>query len=225
MVAKRRRVKLAAARKAAGYTQEGLAAALYVDRATVINWEAGRHVPQPYLWPKLARLLSVTKERLQELLADEEPPAPRDLQVFIPPETRPQTHVWQAAVEPHPSVRGPISLPENQPSRGSLPMRAELLNQYESLTDNYRQIDYQAGSRAVYGDTVAHLNRLLTAADEVPSKLYGRYIALLGDTAQLAAWLAIDGQDYVTARHFAPSPCPVPRKAKTRRCMPMCWEL
>lgn len=81
-------------------------------------------------------------------------------------------------------------------------MRAELLNQYESLTDNYRQIDYQAGSRTVYGDTVAHLNRLLTASDDVPSELYGRYIALLGDTAQLAAWLAIDGQDYVTARHF-----------------------
>lgn len=72
MVAKRRRTKLAAARKAAGYTQEGLAAALYVDRATVINWEAGRHVPQPYLQPKLARLLGVTKERLQELLTDDD---------------------------------------------------------------------------------------------------------------------------------------------------------
>jgi DNA-binding XRE family transcriptional regulator len=70
MAAKRRRAELVAARKAAGYTQEGLAAALYVDRATVVHWEAGRHVPQPYLWPKLARLLGVTKERLQELLAD-----------------------------------------------------------------------------------------------------------------------------------------------------------
>ncbi len=81
-------------------------------------------------------------------------------------------------------------------------MRAELLAHYEALTDNYRQIDYQAGARAVYGDTVTHLNRLLAASDQVPSELYGRYIALLGDTAQLAAWLAIDGQDYPTARHF-----------------------
>jgi len=81
-------------------------------------------------------------------------------------------------------------------------VRAELLAHYESLTDNYRQIDYQAGARAVYGDTVTHLNRLMTAADHVPSELYGRYIALLGDTAQLAAWLAIDSQDYSTARHF-----------------------
>lgn len=87
-------------------------------------------------------------------------------------------------------------------SRGRIPMRAELLTKYESLTDNYRQIDYQAGSSAVYADTVTHLNRLMTASNEVPSELYGRYIALLGDTAQLAAWLAIDGQDYSTARHF-----------------------
>lgn len=87
-------------------------------------------------------------------------------------------------------------------SHGRMPMRAELLAHYESLTDNYRQIDYQAGSRAVYGDTVTHLNRLLTASDQVPSELYGRYIALLGDTAQLAAWLAIDSQDYPAARHF-----------------------
>lgn len=97
----------------------------------------------------------------------------------------------------HWDIRGPTAT-----SHGRMPVRAELLAHYESLTDNYRQIDYQAGARAVYGDTVTHLNRLMTAADQVPSEFYGRYIALLGDTAQLAAWLAIDSQDYSTARHF-----------------------
>lgn len=95
-----------------------------------------------------------------------------------------------------------IVLDPSTNGHGRLSMRPELLTHYESLTDNYRQIDYQAGARAVYGDTVTHLNRLMNAADEVPSALYGRYIALLGDTAQLAAWLAIDSQDYSTARHF-----------------------
>jgi tetratricopeptide (TPR) repeat protein len=85
---------------------------------------------------------------------------------------------------------------------GRVPMRPELLAHYESLTDNYRKIDYQAGAHAVYADVVTHLNRLIKATDQVPSELYGGYIALLGDTAQLAAWLAIDGQDYSTARHF-----------------------
>lgn len=97
---------------------------------------------------------------------------------------------------------GMIDLVAGSRGRILMPMRTELLTHYESLTDNYRKIDYQAGAGAVYADTVTHLNRLLGAADQVPSELYGRYIALLGDTAQLAAWLAIDGQDYPTARHF-----------------------
>jgi DNA-binding XRE family transcriptional regulator len=200
LVAKRRRVKLRAARAAAGYTQEDLAAALYLDRTTVVRWEAGRHTPLPYLWPKLAKLLGVSKERLQELFADEELPG-QDLQAYLPPNAA-QPPAWSIVGGPHPSATTPINLPDRPQPFGSLPMHAELLAQYESLTDSYRQIDYRAGSRAVYGDTVAHLNRLLTAAGQVPSKLYGRYIALLGDTAQLAAWLAIDGQDYVTARQF-----------------------
>ncbi|XVV03219.1 hypothetical protein ACQPW3_38785 [Actinosynnema sp. CA-248983] len=81
-------------------------------------------------------------------------------------------------------------------------MRAELLAHYEALTDNYREIDYQAGASAVYGDVVSHLQRLMAASDQVSSELYGRYFSVVGDTAQLAAWLAIDGQDYSTARHF-----------------------
>jgi DNA-binding XRE family transcriptional regulator len=70
VVVVRRRVALAGARKAAGYTQEGLAAALHVDRSTVIRWEAGDHAPLPYLWPKLARLLGQSQEQLRELIGD-----------------------------------------------------------------------------------------------------------------------------------------------------------
>ncbi|MFJ8818364.1 helix-turn-helix transcriptional regulator [Amycolatopsis thermoflava] len=63
-----RRAELATARKAAGYTQEGLAAALNVDRSTVIRWEAGDYSPLPYLRPKLARLLRQTPEQLRALI-------------------------------------------------------------------------------------------------------------------------------------------------------------
>lgn len=75
MVAKRRH-KLVAARKAAGYTQEGLAEALPVDRSTVQRWEAGEHAPWPYLWPKLARLLGLRSEQLQALFVDDDPHSP-----------------------------------------------------------------------------------------------------------------------------------------------------
>ncbi|WP_285505126.1 helix-turn-helix transcriptional regulator [Actinokineospora sp. NBRC 105648] len=85
---------------------------------------------------------------------------------------------------------------------GEVPTCASLLANYEHLTDNYRQIDYQAGSQAIYADTVTHLRRLMAASDQVPSSLYARYVGLLGDTAQLATWLAIDRQDYTAARHL-----------------------
>jgi transcriptional regulator with XRE-family HTH domain len=70
-VTTRRRTDLVAARKAAGFTQEGLAEALYVDRTTVIRWEAGAHAPLPHLWPKLASLLGVTGNQLQGFLTGE----------------------------------------------------------------------------------------------------------------------------------------------------------
>jgi len=73
MVAHRRRTQLAAARKAAGYTQEKLAEALHVDRSTVIRWEAGQYAPLPYLQPKLARLLRISRAQLQALLTGDEP--------------------------------------------------------------------------------------------------------------------------------------------------------
>jgi DNA-binding XRE family transcriptional regulator len=65
-----RRAALVGARKAAGYTQEGLAAELHVDRSTVVRWEAGDHAPLPYLWPQLARLLGQSPEQLRELIGD-----------------------------------------------------------------------------------------------------------------------------------------------------------
>lgn len=67
----RRRAALAGARKAAGHTQESLAAALHIDRSTVIRWEAGEHAPLPYLRPRLARLLGHSAEQLRALLDED----------------------------------------------------------------------------------------------------------------------------------------------------------
>lgn len=63
-----RRLELAAARRAAGFTQEGLAEALHVDRTTVIRWEAGENAPLPYVRPKLGRLLGRSADELGEMI-------------------------------------------------------------------------------------------------------------------------------------------------------------
>jgi transcriptional regulator with XRE-family HTH domain len=68
-VATRRR-GFVALRKAAGYTQESLAADMNVDRSTIIRWEAGETEPLPYHRPKLARLLGVSADELRQVLTD-----------------------------------------------------------------------------------------------------------------------------------------------------------
>ncbi|QKW19402.1 helix-turn-helix domain-containing protein [Kitasatospora sp. NA04385] len=64
-----KRDKFVQRRRAMGFTQEGLAEALTVDRSTVIRWERGRGDPQPFQMPRLAALLKVTAAELGDLLA------------------------------------------------------------------------------------------------------------------------------------------------------------
>jgi transcriptional regulator with XRE-family HTH domain len=65
-----KRVRLAARRKAVGFSQDQLAEALKVDRSTVARWESGETEPQPWVRPRLARVLDVSVEQLGGLLAE-----------------------------------------------------------------------------------------------------------------------------------------------------------
>src|SRR5215831_3925521 len=67
MPAKRQR--LAARRKAAGFSQEQLAERLGIDRSTVARWESGETEPQPWIRPLLARVLQISLDQLDRLLA------------------------------------------------------------------------------------------------------------------------------------------------------------
>jgi transcriptional regulator with XRE-family HTH domain len=87
-----RRAGLAAARKAAGFSQEALAARLGVERSTVYRWESGETLPLPILRPGLAKLLQVADERLSALLGEPvdharliAPELPADREVLITP--------------------------------------------------------------------------------------------------------------------------------------------
>ena len=66
MVVKRR--CFARARKAAGYTQEGLAERLGVDRTTVARWESGEYEPQPWQRPRIADAFGLSLGEFNQVL-------------------------------------------------------------------------------------------------------------------------------------------------------------
>ncbi|HWS31752.1 MAG TPA: helix-turn-helix transcriptional regulator [Actinoplanes sp.] len=57
-------VRIKEARKAAGFTQQGMAAEVQVSRQTVIAMESGDYAPSVYLAIKVARALNTTVEEL-----------------------------------------------------------------------------------------------------------------------------------------------------------------
>ncbi len=63
-----RRQRLAARRKAVGFSQEQLAERLNIDRSTVARWESGETEPQPWIRPRLARALQLSLGQLDYLL-------------------------------------------------------------------------------------------------------------------------------------------------------------
>jgi DNA-binding XRE family transcriptional regulator/tetratricopeptide (TPR) repeat protein len=66
----RRRKRFAARRKSLGFTQEAFAERLELDARTVRRWEVGEVSPQPWLQPRIARLLQVSHQQLEGLLAE-----------------------------------------------------------------------------------------------------------------------------------------------------------
>jgi transcriptional regulator with XRE-family HTH domain len=70
-----KRTRFAARRKAVGFSQDQLAERLKVDRSTIARWESGETEPQPWVRPRLARVLQVSVDQLNGLLAEVSLPA------------------------------------------------------------------------------------------------------------------------------------------------------
>ena len=65
-----KRQRFAARRKAVGFSQEQLAERLSIDRSTIARWESGDTEPQPWIRPRLARVLQISVDQLDGLLAE-----------------------------------------------------------------------------------------------------------------------------------------------------------
>jgi hypothetical protein len=110
---------------------------------TLENYAIILHLPQHILWFDLPGQSRLDPPKLLRATGDLVVPAVRDGAVVA---ATGLDSFGVITLGQHRDVRGPAAA-----GHGSMLVRPELLAHYESLTDNYRQIDYQAGARAVYG--------------------------------------------------------------------------
>ncbi|GAA2061477.1 hypothetical protein GCM10009839_85640 [Catenulispora yoronensis] len=201
MPTKRRR--FAERRKALGFTQETLAEALGVERSTVVRWELGGTDPQPYIRPKLARILEVSTRELMTLLRTPATtpagtvslPAPSELEVIDSDMNR--RELLQLL-----SIAGAlVAVPQlDGAERHVMPESIDELEQMNSHL--WQAFALSQSKRAVYPLVRQQLG-LLTAALERNQGIatHEKLCALAGDLFQLAGEVFFDSNRLVDAGH------------------------
>ncbi|MGH3852831.1 MAG: helix-turn-helix transcriptional regulator [Pseudonocardiaceae bacterium] len=192
MTGVRRRTALAGARKAAGHTQEGLAAELHVDRSTVIRWEAGDHAPLPYLRPKLARLLGRSQEQLQKLIDDDS-------------DIRPQSH-GQIGTDEIPVV-APADPDEFTRFSAVLanPQRtdAAVVEHFARVLAEQRCAEDTLGARRLLGPVLAQIQVIDVLIRQVRSPVRTAVLEVKAHYEEFAGWMRQDATDSAGAlRHY-----------------------
>ncbi len=182
-----RRQQLAERRKALGYSQEALAEQLGADRSTVARWERGESEPQPFIRPKLGRLLQVTPAKLEALLKPDTSEEP--------------VHVSF-------SVAGAlVTLPQQDSTsdaRGAaLAAEAGDIEQYKLLNAYLWQVfRLSASKRLVYPLVRQQLSLLTESLDRAHSGATRTQLCeLAGDLFQLAGEICFDSNRYTDAAH------------------------
>ncbi|MFI9645314.1 helix-turn-helix transcriptional regulator [Streptomyces sp. NPDC052040] len=171
-----KRNELVRRRRALGFTQESLAEQLGVERSTVRRWEAGGSSPLPFIRPRLAGLLRVGAEELEDLL----------------------TAVSSTAFRRTERV----SYALRHPSGVDLIVAAELRSEMENLTDRY---DVEP-SATLLAEAAQHLDKTAFLADGAPVGRVQRELrALQADAATLMGqliWDVSQRRDHTSARAY-----------------------
>lgn len=98
-----------------------------------------------------------------------------------------------------------------------------VIDDFETRTDTYRRLDYRDGAQRVSADVAAHLRRMLEASNRTTGNgTHMRLLSAASDAAQLAAWLAIDGQRYDHARGYCQLAVSLAEKANDRALHAYC---
>ncbi|MCK2243480.1 MULTISPECIES: helix-turn-helix transcriptional regulator [unclassified Crossiella] len=183
-----RRAKFIRARKAAGFTQEALAVAMKVDRATVRRWESGEAEPLAYRRPRLASLLKVSLTVLEALLLEDDRDADVDRREFM-------------------GMAGGVVLNMATPMWPPPSLRAEERDCRHLLdrTARMRRLDNYLGGRDTYN---LYATELASTVDYVRSAsctpaVHAKLVEVIAEQAQLAGWAAFDAGMHIEAkRHY-----------------------
>jgi transcriptional regulator with XRE-family HTH domain len=202
-----RRRRLVERRKTLGYSQETLAEDLGVDRSTVARWERNETDPQPFVRPKLARLLEVTPRELTALLTTT--PAVQPPLVVIPPKAPSAPQRLDAGEDDDMNRRELLQLLTTAGALVAMPRFdsgetrpvPEAVDDYEQLnTHLWQAFSLSKSKRAVYPLVRQQLG-LLTTVLERPhnTATHQRLCLLAGDLFQLAGEIYFDGNRYTDA--------------------------
>lgn len=201
------RQRLAERRKTLGYSQESFAERMSVDRSTVARWERGECQPQPFVRPKLARVLQVTPLELDELLAPDRlagPSEPPSQQLPVPVATLQMRPERDADIDELDdmnrrellrllSVAGTlVALPRDESAAAqnqiAEALEADDIAQYEALNTHLWQVYALSTSKRLVYPLVRQQLGLLTGSLERSHSeaAHQRLCVLAGDLFQLA---------------------------------------
>jgi transcriptional regulator with XRE-family HTH domain len=196
-------------RKALGFNQEQLAAALEVDRTTVGRWERGETEPRPYLRPKLARLLRISPSELGSLLDASARIRPAETEAGAPatgqlPGSGSLDDMIRREFLRLVSVTGAlVTVPTAEIGRAAEPVAAEDLAERAALNSHLWSVyGLTSAKQSVYPmarEQVAALTAALRSRRS--AKDHRALCSLIADMAQLMGEVWFDANRYTEAAH------------------------
>lgn len=194
---------LAERRRAQGYSQEGLAHALGVDRRTVGRWDTGKTTPQPQLRPRLAELLNLDLDELDALVGP--PQAARSESAGLPLRDRHgpgdlDDMIRRQFLRAIAVTSALVALPADESEalkEGTLRGAAgDFLRMNGHLWHVYQLARAKSSVYPIVRDQLTTLNNSLSGRQETETQAM---CGAAGDLFQLAGELAFDGNRYIDA--------------------------